>query len=79
LMNKYEDMIMEIQAESRQFQEESKQLKENLAVIIAENNKLMEESSNGLSAAQFRNDYFAVADKIFTNLRNQIFHVSQVS
>ena len=69
-------MIVDIQTETKQFTDESKELKNNLAVIIAENNQLKELSS--LSIASFRSEYILVADKIFTNLRSQIFLVSQV-
>lgn len=78
LMNKYESMVIEIQSEAKHFRDESKKLKENLAAIILENNRLKEFSSHGNSVAAFRSEYILVADKIFTNLRNQLYLVNQV-
>lgn len=75
-MNKYEEMIIDIQTETKLFRDENKELKDNLAVVIAENNRSKEASNNGI--ASFRSEYIIVADKIFTNLRNQLFLVNQV-
>lgn len=78
-MKKYEELILEIQSESTQFKEESKFLKENLAAIIEENNRLRESSGNGSDFAAFKHEYIDVGDKIFSNLRNQIHLANQVS
>ena len=75
-MNKYEEMIIEIQTETKLFRDENKELKDSLAMVIAENNQSKEASSYDI--ASFRNEYIIVADKIFTNLRNQLFFVNQV-
>lgn len=77
-MNQYEQMIVEIQLEATNFRTESQNLKENLAAIIAENNRLKLQHNQPDSIGAFRNNYIVVADKIFTNLRNQIHLVSQV-
>jgi hypothetical protein len=76
-MNQYEQMMVEIQMESQSFKTESQSLKENLAAVIAENNRLkLQSDPDGIGA--FRNNYILVADKIFTNLRNQLYLVNQV-
>lgn len=73
-MNSYEQLVAEIQHEAKNFQEENRQLRENLAVIIEENNRLRMSRSNNESedlVGNFRRDYIDMAEKIFRNLRDQ--------
>lgn len=72
-MNSYEQLVAEIQHEAKNFQEENRQLRENLAAIIEENNRLRS-SRNEIAedlVGSFRNDYIDMAEKIFRNLRDQ--------
>lgn len=75
LMNSYEKLVADIQHEARSFQEENRQLRENLAAIIDENNRLRSQQRDGNSnedfVGNFRRDYIEMAEKIFRNLREQ--------
>jgi hypothetical protein len=71
LLNNYEDLVHNIQLEARNFQEENNQLRENLAALIEENNRLRSHERVD-SIGVFKNEYIAVADKIFNNLRSQL-------
>jgi hypothetical protein len=77
LMNNYEQLVADIQNEARNFQEENRQLRENLAAIIDENNRLRSKQCEGKSSEEedlvgnFRRDYIEMAEKIFRNLREQ--------
>lgn len=77
LMNKYEDLVIKIQKEAKQFRHENSKLKESLAEIIEENNQL-KARDNDDSIAEFRKEYINVADRIFNNLHNQLFLINQV-
>lgn len=74
-MNSYEKLVAEIQEEAKNFQEENRQLRENLAAIIEENNRLRS-NRNGINddvdlIGNFRRSYIDMAEKIFRNLREQ--------
>lgn len=84
LMNNYEQLVADIQNEARNFQEENRQLKENLAAIIDENNRLRSQQRDGKSSEEdlvgnFRRDYIEMAEKIFRNLREQFVLCTKVS
>lgn len=72
-MNSYEQLVAEIQLEAKNFQDENRQLRENLAAIIDENNRLRAKNGNVVedSVGTFRRDYIDMAEKIFSNLREQ--------
>lgn len=72
-MNSYEQLVAEIQQEAKNFQMENCQLRENLAAIIDENNRLRSKSGNVVEdlVGTFRRDYIDMAEKIFRNLREQ--------
>lgn len=75
-MDHYESMVIQIQVEAKKFLVENQSLKENLAAIIEENNRLKTADKDDFGA--FRNDHIAASDRIFNNLRNQIFLINQV-
>lgn len=75
-MNSYDQLVGEIQLEAKNFQVENRQLRENLAAIIDENNRLRSgrDDGNGNDSdlvGNFRRDYIDMAEKIFRNLRDQ--------
>ncbi|CRK97348.1 CLUMA_CG010739, isoform A [Clunio marinus] len=76
LMNNYENLVMEIEAEQKRFRYENQHLKESLVAIIEENKRLKSEEQDDPLGA-FKNDYIKVADNIFNNLRNQIQSINQ--
>lgn len=76
-MNTYEVLVIEIENETKKFREENQSLRENLAAIIVENNRLKNDDVNDPLGA-FRLDYIDNSEKIFDNLRNQIFQISKV-
>lgn len=65
--------MAEIQLEAKNFQEENRQLRVNLAAIIEENNRLRSKNGNEAEdlVGTFRRDYIDMAEKIFRNLREQ--------
>jgi hypothetical protein len=74
LMNSYDQLVGEIQLEANNFQVENRQLRENLAAIIDENNRLRSSRDDGNDAdlvGNFRRDYMMMAENIFRNLRDQ--------
>lgn len=77
-MRTYESVAIEIQNESKIFRDENQSLKENLATLIEENQRLRSQNANDL-VSTFRNEYINVADSIFNNLRNQLFLIKKVS
>lgn len=75
-MNSYDQLVGEIQLEAKNFQVENRQLRENLAAIIDENNRLRSSRDDGNVndvdlVGSFRRDYIDMAEKIFRNLRDQ--------
>lgn len=75
-MNSYDQLVGEIQLEAKNFQVENRQLRENLAAIIDENNRLRSGRDDGNDndsdlVGTFRRDYIDMAEKIFRNLRDQ--------
>jgi regulator of replication initiation timing len=71
LMNHYESLVSEIQDEVKKYRTENRDLRENFALIIEENNRLRIKGDEDPIAA-LRTNYIDVADKIFNNLRNQL-------
>lgn len=76
LMNSYDQLVGEIQLEAKNFQVENRQLRENLAAIIDENNRLRSSRDDGNDndadlVGNFRRDYMMMAENIFRNLRDQ--------
>lgn len=76
-MQKYEALIIDIQSEAKKFRDENLVLRENLATVVSENNRLTTQSVND-PLSVFRNNYIKVADFIFNSLRNKIFLVKKV-
>jgi hypothetical protein len=72
-MNSYDQLVAEIQLEAKNFQDENRQLRENLAAIIEENNRLRNRSENVAEdlVGTFRRDYIDMAEKINRNIREQ--------
>lgn len=81
LMNSYEQLVADIQLEAKNFQEENRQLRKNLASIIEENNRLRNRNGNVVEdlVGNFRRDYIDMAEKIFCNLREQFILCQRVS
>lgn len=76
-MNIYEALALEIGTDTAKFREENKSLVENLAAVIAENNRLntqVKEDPLGV----FRNDYVKTTEEVIHALRSQIYHLSKV-
>lgn len=78
LMNHYESLVNEIEAEAKTFREDNQSLRENLAAIIAENNRLKTQGDSNDPLGAFRNDFILVSDRIYNNLRTQIHAVNKV-
>lgn len=77
-MQTYEALIIDIQSEAKKFRDENLVLRENLAAVVSENNRLMAQSAND-SLGVFRNNYIKVAEFIFNSLRSKIFLVKKVN
>jgi len=79
-MHHYEGLVNDIQLEANKFREENRELKESLAAIIDDNNRLraLQSNKHDESIGAFRNDYIDVSNRIFNNLRNQLVLINQV-
>lgn len=73
-MSNYESLVNEIQSEAKRVGEDNK----NLRRILSEEDAIRNSKPPEVSAETFRNEYFAVADKIFYNLRNQNLNLAKV-
>lgn len=76
-MNSYEALVVEIQDEAKQFRFENEKLREEFAAVVAENTELKNQTSPNEVLADFRREHLAADDRIFVNLRNQIFFLSK--
>lgn len=78
MMNSYDQLVGEIQLEAKNFQVENRQLRENLAAIIEENNRLRSGRDDGNGngndsdlVGNFKRDYIDIGERVFRNLRDQ--------
>lgn len=78
-MNEYESIVVETQNEAKLLRDENQKLKESLDSIIEEHNRFVKSREANESLDAFRKNYFSVADNIFNNLRNQMFHIHKVN
>lgn len=76
-MDNYGTLVQQIELEAQAFREENLKLRDDLATLIEENNRLRSDDKND-PLGVFKNSYVKVADAIFNNLRHQIHQISQV-